>query len=248
MNDDPIPTRLQPLSEEWERALAVVAHPDDLEFGAAAAIARWTNQGKDIRYSLMTSGEAGIDTLEPAACGEIREQEQRLSAKVVGVDSVEFLGFPDGVIQYGLPLRRALTRAIRQHRPEVIITNNLRETWGPGQLNQADHIAAGRALLDAARDAANRWVFTDLIDEGLEPWKGVREMWAFGSPLSTHAVDVTETFATGLQSLHAHAAYLEALDESFDSNEILEAFARNAGARFGCRYAVAFEVFPLAPL
>ncbi|MFQ6078115.1 MAG: PIG-L deacetylase family protein, partial [Thermodesulfobacteriota bacterium] len=64
--------RLKPLSEDWDRALAVVAHPDDLEYGAASAIARWTSQGKQISYILVTRGEAGIDSVSPQGVGPLR--------------------------------------------------------------------------------------------------------------------------------------------------------------------------------
>lgn len=238
---------LQALDERWTRALAIVAHPDDMEFGAAAAVARWTSQGKQVAYCLVTSGEAGIDSMPPEEARGVREAEQRRSAQVVGVDVVEFLGLPDGVLEYGLPLRRAIARAVRKHRPEIVITNNFRDTWdGDTALNQADHIATGQATLDAVRDAANRWVFRELGDEGLEPWAGVRQTWAFGSPLARHAVDITDTFDKGVESLRAHAAYLNALGGgTFDPAEFLEGLARAAGSRLGVRYAAPFEVFHL---
>ena len=234
---------LQPLPEDWERGLVVVAHPDDMEYGGAAAIARWTSQGKRIAYCLVTSGEAGIDSMPPEQARVVREAEQRASAALVGVDTVEFLGLPDGIIEYGVPLRRELARVIRRHRPEVVITVNFRDDWGEGgYLNQADHIATGRALLDAARDAGNRWVFPEAGD----PWNGVRQVWAASSPAATHGVDVTDTFERGVASLAAHEAYLRGLgDQTIDPEEFLEALARPVGSRLGCRYGVAFEVFTL---
>ncbi|HEX6870924.1 MAG TPA: PIG-L family deacetylase, partial [Micromonosporaceae bacterium] len=159
-------------------------------------------------------------------------------------ETVEFLGGADGVLEYGLPLRRDIAAAIRRHRPEVVITGNFRETFGPGMLNQADHIAVGRATVDAVRDAANRWVFTDLLDAGLEPWSGVRAVLAAGSPVPTHGVDVTDHLAKGVESLQAHAAYLAGLSQQMDVEEFLEAIARGNGARLGVRYAVSFEVLP----
>ena len=108
--------------EDWNRALAVVAHPDDLEYGAASAIARWTAQGKHISYCLVTSGEAGIDSLAPDACARLRQGEQRASAAVVGVENVEFLNYADGLIEPGIELRRDLAAAIRRHRPDVLIS------------------------------------------------------------------------------------------------------------------------------
>lgn len=246
MTHPPVPGRLEPLPEDWQRALAIVAHPDDLEFGGGAAVARWTKQGKEVIYSLVTSGEAGIDSMEPARAKQVREAEQRAAAATVGVQKVEFLGQPDGVLEYGVALRRVLAAAIRRHRPDIVITNNFRETWNGASLNQADHIVTGRSVLDAVRDAGNRWIFTEQLDESLRPWDKVRQVWALNSPQSTHGVDVTTTFHEGLRSLHDHAEYLRALNwPSADSERFLATMARRAGARLGCEYGVSFEVFSL---
>ncbi|MFD7154362.1 PIG-L deacetylase family protein [Kribbella sp. NPDC059898] len=233
---------LAPVVEDWQQALAVVAHPDDLEWGFAAAIARWTGQGKRVVYCLLTSGEAGIDGVDPVECGPLREAEQIESSRIVGVSAVEFLGQPDGTIEYGVALRRVITAAIRRHQPEIVITNNFRDTWdGDSVLNQADHINTGRATLDAARDAANRWIFPDAGDK----WGGVRQVWAAGSPDARHAVDTTATFELGLRSLEAHRAYIDGLDQAFDPEEFLEGAARPAGTLLGTKYAARFEVFSL---
>ncbi len=237
---------LEQLPEDWERALCVVAHPDDLEFGAAAAIARWTGQGKTVVYCMVTSGEAGIDGLAPDACRAVREAEQIESARLVGVPVVEFLHQPDGILEYGVALRRVICASVREHRPEIVITNNFHDSWGGTSLNQADHIAVGRATLDAVRDAGNRWVFHEQIAGGLEPWGGVRGVWAAGSPLSGSAVDITATFDRGVASLVAHKAYIDGLGwEDFDPEEFLEGIARTCGTRLGCRFGAPFEVFPM---
>lgn len=234
------PEPFEALPEDWTKALAVVAHPDDLEFGAAAAIARWTAQGKEVVYCLLTSGEAGIDGLAPAECGPLREAEQIESARIVGVSEVEFLGQPDGTIEYGVELRRLITATIRRHQPEIVITNNFRDTWdGDVLLNQADHINTGRATLDAVRDASNRWIFPDVG----ERWNGVRQVWAGGSPNGKHAVDTTDTFQLGLDSLKAHKAYIDGLDQHFDPEEFLEGLSRGTGSRLGTTFAAPFEVF-----
>jgi LmbE family N-acetylglucosaminyl deacetylase len=243
---DQAPPPLQPLSEDWQRALCVVAHPDDLEFGSSAAVARWTDQGKQVVYCMLTSGEAGIDGLDPEECRVVREAEQVESARIVGVDEVDFLGLRDGILEYGVPLRRAIAEEVRLHRPEVVITNNFRDSWGGRNLNQADHIATGKATLDAVRDAGNRWVFHEQLQDGLEPWGGVREVWAAGSPLSTHGVEITDTFDVGVASLRAHKAYIDGLGwENFDAGEFLEGMSRATGQRLGVAHAVAFEVFPM---
>lgn len=241
-----MPPALERLREDWDRALVVVPHPDDMEYGGAAAIAHFTKQGKSIAYCLLTSGEAGIDSVSPEDSAAVREAEQRRACAAVGVQTVEFLGLPDGMLEYGLPLRRAIAASIRRHRPQIVITVNFRETYGGVMLNQADHMIGGRATLDAARDAGNRWVFRDLLDEGLEPWPGVQQVWASGSPQATHGVDVTDSFDAGLASLRAHKAYLDGLGpDAPDPAEFLEAFARQTGSQLGCPMGVSMEVLPL---
>ncbi len=240
------PPPLAPVDESWDRALAVVAHPDDMEFGAAAAVARWTAQGKTVVYCMVTSGEAGIDSMDPDRCREVREREQVDSARVVGVDVVDFLGLPDGVLEYGVGLRRAICLAVRRHRPEIVITNNFHDNWGGRSLNQADHIAVGRATLDAVRDAGNRWIFHDQLVDGLAPWGGVRQVWASGSPAAEHAADTTDTFDLGVQSLVAHQAYIDGLGWAhFDPAAFLAGGSRPAGKRLGTTHAATFEVFPM---
>jgi len=234
--------------EDWSTGLVIVAHPDDIEYGSSAAIARWTAQGKQISYVLITSGEAGIDGLTPEEAGPLREDEERASAAAVGVDTVEFLGFTDGVIEYGLRLRSAISAVIRRYRPEVVLTGNFREAFGPGMLNQRDHIATGWAVLDGARDAGNRWVFRELLEQGLEPWGGVRAVLAAGSPQPTHAVDTSEHLDAGIASLKAHQAYIDGLGQpDFDPAEFLESIARMGGAMMGTKYAATFEAFALGP-
>jgi LmbE family N-acetylglucosaminyl deacetylase len=235
--------QMEHVDESWSSALAIVAHPDDLEYGTAAAIARWTKQGKRVVYCLATSGEAGIDGVEPERAGPLREAEERASAAIVGVDTVEFLGHPDGVLEYGLPLRRDIARAVRRHRPDVVITGNYHDSWGPGTVNQADHIALGRAVVDGVRDAGNRWVFRELLDEGLEPCR-VSTLLVSGVFTASRGVDVTDSFDAGVASLEAHAEYLRGLGDNpmGEPREFLEAFARQVGTRLGVKYAVAFDV------
>ncbi|HEY3140771.1 MAG TPA: PIG-L deacetylase family protein [Acidimicrobiales bacterium] len=233
--------QLDPFPDDWATALAIVAHPDDLEYGGASAIARWTDLDKSVAYLLVTRGEAGIDSMDPAEAAVVRETEQRASAAVVGVTDVEFLSYPDGVIEYGLPLRRDLAAAIRRYRPELVLTVNHRETYGGTYLNMADHRVVGQAAIDAVRDAGNRWVFTDLLDSGLEPWNGIRYLAVMASPQPTHAVDVTTTLARGVESLRCHAAYLAGLGVT-DPEPMLRNFAESAASRFGGHLAATFEL------
>jgi len=237
---------LEPFPDDWSLALAVAAHPDDLEYGAASAIARWTSEGRTVVYTLVTRGEAGIQSVAPDVCGPRREAEERAGARQVGVETVEFLDHGDGIVEYGLALRRDLAAAIRRHRPDVIVSINFRERWGPGSpINHVDHRVVGLALLDAARDAANRWTFPELLDQELEPWDGTRLVAFSGSPEPTHAVDVTGFLDRGVASLREHRAYLEGLGGAMsDPDAFLRGAAESLGARQGVEHAVAFEVIP----
>ena len=143
------PTEAMP--EDWQTALAIVAHPDDLEYGAASAVAKWTAQGKKIVYVMVSRGEAGINDLRPSEVGPLRSEEEVNAARVVGVDTVEFLDHPDGVIEYGLPLRRDISRVIRRYRPEVILTLSHHLQFPTGHLNMADHRNVGIAVFGGRR-------------------------------------------------------------------------------------------------
>ena len=218
----------------------MVAHPDDLEYGVASAVARWTGQGKDVMYVLATSGEAGIDGMAPDEVGPLREQEERQSAEVVGVSHVEFLGHPDGAVEYGVALRRDLAGAFRRLRPDIVITMNFDLSWGDGGgFNHADHRAVGLAALDACRDAANRWLFPELG----EPWQGIGGAYVAASNPPSHYVDVGDTLAKGVASLEEHRAYIEGLGNDFDAEDFLTNMAGFGGMAAGCDFAVLFRRF-----
>jgi LmbE family N-acetylglucosaminyl deacetylase len=155
---------------------------------------------------------------------------------------VEFLRYPDGVVEYGLPLRRDIARVIRRRRPDLVVASNPdpRPAWGG--IDYADHRAVGLAAVDGIRDAGNRWVFRELLDEGLEPWK-VRYTALAVSPRASHAVDVTDTIEASVASLHAHRRYLEGLGGNApDVDGMLRGFAQMNAPRFGGRLTVAFEL------
>lgn len=239
---------LTPVPEDWSRALAVVAHPDDMEYGTASAVARWTGLGKEVTYVMVTDGEAGIDGMAPDRAGPLRRDEERRSAAEVGVSTVEFLGHPDGLVQADLRLRADLARMIRRHRPEVLVSINFRETFGGAGWNHADHRHVGAALLDASRDAGNRWLFTEQFDEGLEPWPGVRFVLFGGSPEATHGVDITDTIDAGVASLEQHRVYLDALPDGTTGKDVepfLRGIAEAAGPALGVALATTFELIPV---
>jgi LmbE family N-acetylglucosaminyl deacetylase len=205
------------MPEDWSRALVVLAHPDDAEYGPAAAVAAWTAAGKEVAYVLATRGEAGIAGVEPADAGPLREEEQRRACARVGVDSLEFLDHPDGALVEGLELRRDVAGAIRRHRPELVVTAHWGETWSapgqaPGYWNSADHRVLGRAVMDAVQDAANQWLHPGLRVDGFDAWAGVRWVAVSAPPdRVTHVVDVGAVLDAAVASLAEHRRYLEAL-------------------------------------
>jgi LmbE family N-acetylglucosaminyl deacetylase len=229
---------VQPMPEDWNSAVAVVAHPDDLEYGAAAAVARWTKQGKTVSYLLATRGEAGIAGQQPAAVGPLRVDEELRSAALVGVSDVEFLDHQDGLVEYGIALRRDLAAAFRKRRPDVVITMSFDMTWGDeGPVNHADHRAVGLATLDACRDAANEWVFP----EAGAPCPPISYAYVVASAEPTHFVDVTDTIDDGIASLREHRAYLDGLGREFDPDQFLRDMAGYVGLGAGCEYAVSMR-------
>ncbi|GAB3687679.1 PIG-L family deacetylase [Actinocorallia lasiicapitis] len=230
---------MEPVEEDWTTALAIVAHPDDLEYGAACAIAKWTAQGKTVIEVLATRGEAGIQSMPPEEVGPLRSLEQIEAARRVGVDVVEFLDHPDGMLEYGLPLRKDIARAIRRHRPDVVISGNFRDSWpGGGGFNMADHRALGLAVADGVRDAANPWVFRELAEPA---WHGVRFTLFAGSPQANCYVDVTGFLDRGLSALSAHKVYFDNLDGHDGTEQMIRANAQRTGQAVGVTDAVAFE-------
>ena len=204
-----------PMPDDWQRALVVAAHPDDIEYGLAAAVAVWTAAGKEVHYLLATRGEAGMAGLPPAEAGPLREEEERRSAAVVGVSEVEFLDHRDGVLVAGPELRRDLAAAIRRHRPEMVVTGYFGATWtppgvSPAYVNSADHRALGQSVIDAVADAANEWIFPDLPEE---PWRGVTYIAVSELLDPPHEVDVADQVEKAVASLCEHRRYLELLSD-----------------------------------
>lgn len=233
------PDTLPDLPTDWTRGLVVMAHPDDPEYGVSGAVARWVGEGKDLRYVLATRGEAGIAGMPPEQAGPLRAEEQRRACLQVGVDQLEFLGLPDGRIEYGLPLRRSIADAIRRHRPELVVTLNHHDTWWPGAWNTPDHTAVGRATLDAVGDAANEWIFRDLDSA---PWDGVR--WVgVNAPQPTHRVEITEQYERAVASLSEHRQYLSALSAEPVENQAREVIDMGSPADAEGRRWVGLELY-----
>ena len=238
------PTLLEPLDDAgFRRVLVVVAHPDDPEYGTSAAVAEWTSRGVEVAYLLLTSGEAGMQR-PPEEAGPLRAEEQRRACEIVGVERLTILDFPDGVLEYGLELRRAVAREIRRVRPDVVISGSgdLLVPWG---IDHADHRAAGLATIDAVRDADNRWVFPELLrDEDLGPW-GATWLLVTGTRPTNYIEIGEDAERSAVASLAAHEAYLEDLPWHPAPGEAIPEMLRGQGAAAGVPRAVTFGVHRL---
>lgn len=231
---------------EWNRVLAVVAHPDDMEYGASAAVAAWTDRGVEVAYLLLTAGEAGMAEA-PEVIAPLRAAEQRAACGCVGVEQLTILDHPDGMLEATLAVRRDIAREIRRFRPDAVVTANFAlEAYGG--LNMADHRAAGISVVDATRDADNPWVFRELADEGLAPWH-THALLVVGDDRPTHALAVDRAAVdASVSSLRSHAAYLDHVTGHPDPGVFIPEMLAAGGRQFGTDYAVTFRVHDLGGL
>jgi LmbE family N-acetylglucosaminyl deacetylase len=194
-----------------KRIAVIFAHPDDAEFICAGAVARWADEGHEVIYVLLTSGDKGSDDPEmtPEKLVATREAEQKEAARILGVKEVIFMKFADAELEPNLEMRKALTRMIRTLKPDVVVCQDPTVRWVDTQyINHPDHRAAGEATLAAVFPSArDRLTFPDLLAEGLEPHK-VREIYLAGAQTPDVAIDITAQMDRKLASLHAHASQL----------------------------------------
>ena len=224
-------------------ALVIFAHPDDAEFMCGGTVAAWAKEGTEVHYCLVTDGSAGSN--DPGVSREqmipVREREQRAAADVLGVAGLTFLGFRDGELEVNLDTRRAVTRVVRGVRPEVIVAPDPSRLWSKrGYINHWDHKQAGTLAMCAIMpDAPSRPQFTELLDEGLEPFE-VPNLWLATEEPDTF-VDVTKTMDLKLEALHVHES--QAVE---DADGWVRDRAAELGKLAGCDYAEGFISFDLA--
>ena len=229
-----------------ERVLVVAAHPDDIEFGAAGTVARWIGEGAEVRYLLLTRGDKGSDDpqADPVVLAATREREQRAAAAEIGVAQVDFLDEPDGQVEPSLRLRELITRAIREFRPEVVMTHDptvlfVNNEW----INHPDHRATGMVVVDAvfptARDPLN---FPEHLAAGLEPWK-VAELFLWSTNEANQLVDIGATLDRKVAALAHHASQFRDFGET---DRWLRRGAEELGERAGYRAAEGFRRVMLA--
>lgn len=225
------------------RILVIAAHPDDIEFGAAGSVARWTDAGAQVTYCIVTNGaagsnEKGVDYVQLAAR---RRQEQTDAAKVVGVTDLRFLNHPDGVLQPTLELRLQLTRVIRELRPDRVVINDptlvLLQEGDENYINHPDHRAAAEAALYAVFPSAeSRPIFPELLDEGLEPHH-VEELYLVLTEKPNIAVDITATHDRKIEALLMHRSQV-----GEEAADFVNQFDKYAGEQVGVEFAEMFRV------
>jgi LmbE family N-acetylglucosaminyl deacetylase len=225
--------------------LVVAAHPDDIEFGCAGTVARWVQEGARVTYALLTNGAAGSSDPEMTRerLAELREAEQRASAKVVGVDQVEFLGYEDGLLEPGLEVRKEVVRLIRRVRPEVVVTTDPQARYFADRyINHPDHRAAGEATLAAVIPGSDtRLAYPELLDEGLEPVK-LTAVWLMMNAEPNLVVDIGEFLDKKIESLACHVTQMGHGPETEDMG-FVRGMAQFEAADQPFRYGEGFRVF-----
>jgi LmbE family N-acetylglucosaminyl deacetylase len=231
-------------SDELNRVLVVMAHPDDVDFGCAGTIAQLTKAGVEVAYCLVTSGDAGGDesTHTREERSAIREAEQTAAAAKVGVTNLTFLHWPDGMVEPSLELRRDISRVIRRTTPDVVICQNPERNWDRMFASHPDHMAAGEATVRAVYpDARNPHSFPELLREGLAP-HAASAIWISGYPEPTMVVDITKVFDQKLDALVCHQSQVGSREEMEPRlREWATAQAKRAGLKKG-HLAESFKV------
>ncbi len=227
-----------------ESAMAIVAHPDDIEFSCSGTMARWAKAGARISYVLLTSGDVGIAepgmTREKAT--EIREFEARAAAEIAGASEIIFLREPDGMLQPSLALRKKLVREIRRFRPEVVVCGDPTVVWaGSNYINHPDHRAAATVALDAIFPAAGQPnLFEELAEEGLQAHKP-RKVYVTSGDHADVYVNIEDTIDTKVAALRAHKSQMGAWDPESSVKEWAAERARGKEMA----YAESFRVITL---
>lgn len=233
-----------------ERVLVVVAHPDDIDFGAAGTVASFTAAGIAVSYCVCTSGDAGgFDDTPREQMGPLREAEQKAAAAEVGVHDVTFLRHPDGRLTPSMELRRDISREIRRVRPQRVLAPSPEINWRRLGVSHPDHRAVGEAALAAVYpDARNPFAHPELLaEEGLAAWT-VSQLWIMGAPDDRvdRTVDITATFERKLAALRAHVSQTA---HTADLEGRLRGFGEAVASRFGLpdgRLAEAFQTVSLS--
>ena len=235
---------------EYSRAMVVVAHPDDAEYGCSGTVAKWCRLGWEVVYVLCSDGSKGTEdrSISSAELIEIRRQEQIEAGKILGLKGVAFLGYPDGYLEPTLNMRRDITRQIRMHRPDILVTTNPTRDISNGRyIGHPDHFAAGEAAFSAVFPSArDHLTFPELLeDEGLEPHK-VSELWMMmysRDRADRYSILEEADVEKSIRALVAHASQIGDPDKT---REMMKKWRARTGERIGVDYAETFKVFKLS--
>lgn len=223
--------------------LGVGAHPDDLDFFAGGTMATFAQQGADIYYLILTDGSRGSDdrTMTTERLRDMRRDEQRTAANILGVKEVFFCDFPDGLLENTPDVKREIVRVIRRVKPDLVITLDPGELYvaEDGLINHPDHRAAGQATLDAVYPLArDHMTFPELLDDGLEPHNTSTVLLTRLNPASaTFVVDVEAVLDLKSQALGAHASQFGDLEHI---KTWMHELCSRAGKPFGYEFAEPF--------
>lgn len=228
------------MAEDKIRVMAIVAHPDDAEFGSAGTVARWVAEGREVTYLICTNGDKGSSDPEmtPERLARIREQEQREAARVLGVKEVVFLGYPDGGLEDTPQFRGEVVREIRRYRPDIVLTSDPYRRY----MQHRDHRIAGTVALDAVYPyARDRLFYPEHLAQGLRPHK-VKEVYIWGSDNPNAFIDITATFEQKLAALSCHKSQIRSWPWE-QLKERMRRMAASYGQRQGMELAEAFYRF-----
>ena len=196
-------------TERVERVLCFTAHPDDIDFGAAGTIAAWTAAGVQVSYCIMTDGDAGgFDPVDRERIIELRAEEQRHAASLVGVQDIHYLHERDGYLEPTHEVIKRVVELIRRIRPQIVLTMHPERNWDRIQKSHPDHLAAGEAVTRAIYPAVeNPFAYPELAQAGLEAYK-LPWLWLYAGPeeRENHFVDVTEHVESKLGAIHVHVS------------------------------------------
>ncbi len=223
------------------RVLVVAAHPDDIEFGCAGSVAVWVDEGAEVTFVIVTDGSTGTtdNELVGERLAEIRREETVRAAKVLGVENVVFLGYRDGYVEPTLELRRDIAREYRKARPHRFVVMDPQPLPGNWFVNHPDHRAVGQACLDVTITAGTTpGHFPELLDEGLEPWREMKEIYIAGPGGGEHAVDVTAGLDRKIDALKCHASQLG----EWDPAEMIRGWTSQMGKEHGFAHAELFHL------